>query len=239
MTNPRLREEPLIPTAWSAFLEECGALEALADPLSNLRSALERNEVVYPKTTHLFRALEVLPPEGVRVVLMGQDPYPGAGLATGLSFAVPHDAPSPPSLINIAKALQWDQKACINEGQAELMEEPIRWLEQRDPLGRIPDLENWAEQGVLLLNETLTVRAGSPGSHRDWGWGRWTAKVLEGLAKSGKPMVWLLWGKEAQKHRNPAVHCLETVHPSPLSAYRGFVQCRHFSQTNQLLRAYL
>jgi len=83
------------------------------------------------------------------------------------------------------------------------------------------------------------VRAGVPGSHRDWGWGRWTAKVLEGLAKSGKPMVWLLWGKEAQKHRNPAVHCLDAVHPSPLSAYRGFVQCRHFSQTNQLLRAYL
>lgn len=229
----------MIPTAWEAFLKECGALEALTEPLKNLHSALERNEVVHPKTTQIFRALEVLPPDKVRVVLMGQDPYPGAGLATGLSFAVPNDAPSPPSLINIAKALHWDQQACIHEGQGELMEEPIRWMQQGHPLGRIPDLENWAEQGVLLLNETLTVRAGSPGSHRGWGWGRWTTKVLEGLAQSGKPMVWLLWGKEAQKHRNPAVNCLESVHPSPLSAYRGFVHCRHFSQTNQLLRSYL
>ena len=239
MTNPRLMEAPMIPTAWEAFLKECGALEALTEPLKNLHSALERNEVVHPKTTQIFRALEVLPPDKVRVVLMGQDPYPGAGLATGLSFAVPNDAPSPPSLINIAKALHWDQQACIHEGQGELMEEPIRWMQQGHPLGRIPDLENWAEQGVLLLNETLTVRAGSPGSHRGWGWARWTTKVLEGLAQSGKPMVWLLWGKEAQKHRNPAVHCLESVHPSPLSAYRGFVHCRHFSQTNQLLRSYL
>ncbi|NBW33240.1 MAG: uracil-DNA glycosylase [Cytophagia bacterium] len=239
MKDARLIEEPIIPSAWGPFLEEWGALNALQGPLKNLRRALAQNEVVYPESRHLFRALEAVPPEGVRVVLLGQDPYPGAGLATGLSFAVPAHVPAPPSLLNIAKALEWDRQACVNEGQPQLMEEPIRWLNQGQGSGSLPDLPRWAEQGVLLLNETLTVRAGAPGSHRSWGWGRWTAKVLEGLAQTQKPMVWMLWGKEAQKHRNPRVHCLEAVHPSPLSAYRGFVHCRHFSQANQLLQAYL
>jgi uracil-DNA glycosylase len=232
-------EIPRIPAAWVPVLQKCGALDALQVPLYHLRQALDSRETVYPPPTKVFRALEILPPERVRVVIMGQDPYPGHGQATGLSFAVPDGVPSPPSLVNIAKALAWDQEACSREGREEAMEHPIAWIRKTSSWDSPLRLEDWADQGVLLLNETLTVSPGKPGSHRGWGWGDWTSCLLEGLVQQGQPMVWLLWGKEAQKHRSSKVHCLESVHPSPLSAYRGFLQCRHFSQANQVLSTYL
>ncbi|MFZ9969047.1 MAG: uracil-DNA glycosylase [Bacteroidia bacterium] len=232
-------EIPRVPAAWVPVLEASGAMEALKVPLGHLRRALDNQEIVYPQPGNLFRALELLPPEGVRVVIMGQDPYHSPGLATGLCFAVADGVPPPPSLVNIAKALVWDQEACLQEGREDAMTYPVAWLKTNSTRESPLRLEDWAQQGVLLLNETLTVSPGKPASHRNWGWGTWTTSLLEGLVRRGQPMVWLLWGKEAQKHRNPRVHCLESVHPSPLSAYRGFLHCRHFSQANLVLRTYL
>ena len=177
-----------------------------------------RAHVVFPPPDDIFNAFHYTPYEKARVVILGQDPYHGEGQAHGLSFSVKPGVAIPPSLENIYRELH-------------------------DDLGlAIPDngcLEKWAKQGVLLLNTVLTVRAHSAGSHRGHGWEQFTDAAIRALAAKDEPVVFLLWGRPAQEKRgmitNPRHLVLTAPHPSPLSAYRGFFGCRHFSKTNTYL----
>lgn len=174
----------------------------------------------YPPAAKVFAAFDLCPFTDVKVVLLGQDPYHGAGQAEGLCFSVPDGVAQPPSLQNIFRALQMD-------------------LGTPPPLSG--SLRSWAEQGVLLLNATLTVRAGQAGSHQGHGWETFTDAVIRTLSARRDGLVFLLWGASAG--RKSALidgnrHLILTApHPSPLSAYRGFFDCRHFSRANEYLRA--
>ena len=177
-----------------------------------------RNGVVYPPADRIFEALHLTPLHSVKVVILGQDPYHNDGQAHGLCFSVKKGVPLPPSLVNIYKEIT-------------------------DDLGvRMPEhgeLTGWARQGVLLLNTVLTVREGQPNSHKDKGWEIFTDRIISELNKKEQPIVFLLWGANAVKKAsvitNPKHYKLTAPHPSPLSAYRGFFGCRHFSKANTLL----
>ena len=177
-----------------------------------------RNYNVYPPADCIFNALKYTPYSKVKAVLLGQDPYHGAGQAHGLCFSVKKDVEIPPSLVNIYQELH-DDLGCY-----------------------IPDngyLEKWARQGVLMLNTVLTVRAHQANSHRGIGWEQFTDAAIRILNEQDRPIVFLLWGRPAQMKKsmlnNPKHLILEAPHPSPLSAYRGFFGCRHFSKTNEFL----
>lgn len=175
---------------------------------------------VYPPMNDIFNALKATPYSAVRAVILGQDPYHGPGQAHGMCFSVQKGVTPPPSLVNIFKELN-DDVGCS---------EP--------PHGC---LESWADQGVLLLNTVLTVRAGQANSHKGMGWEIFTDNVIRKLNEREKPMVFLLWGANAQTKTsyitNPAHLILKAPHPSPLSAYRGFFGCHHFSKANEFLIA--
>ena len=181
-----------------------------------------RTAQVYPPMNDLFSALRLTTYSRVRVVILGQDPYHGAGQAHGLSFSVRQGVQPPPSLQNIYKEIHSDLG----------IENP------RD----FGDLTCWAKQGVLLLNTVLTVRDGEPQSHRGHGWEQFTDRIIALLNLREDPIVFLLWGapagKKAELVTNPCHLILKAPHPSPLSASRGFFGCRHFSQTNQFLRTH-
>ena len=236
--HPRSFPEITFPPSWENFLGN-QAMDLLRKPLDHMNQALEAGKKIYPHSSRLFRAFELVQPEAVRVVILGQDPYHGPHQANGLAFAVDQSQVPPPSLRNIQKALENDRQACSIEGLEPLMNGPIDW--------GTGDLEAWAGQGVLLMNDVLTVEDGCPGAHRSWGWSAWTEYVLHALQSSRHGMVWMLWGKEAQRHRPSqltpeasAHHLMLTApHPSPLSAYRGFLTCRHFSKANRFLSSYL
>lgn len=176
---------------------------------------------VFPPGSQIFNAFNLTPLPAVKVVILGQDPYHGPGQAHGLSFSVPDGIPPPPSLLNIFKEIESDLKIQIPKSG---------------------NLEMWAKQGVLLLNATLTVRSGQAGSHQGKGWEIFTDKVIETISEQRAGVVFLLWGKYAQAKSaliDTSKHfILTTAHPSPLSVYRGFAGCKHFSQTNKLLRQY-
>lgn len=173
---------------------------------------------IYPHMNDIFNALRYTSFEDTKVVIIGQDPYHGPNQAHGLCFSVKQGVTPPPSLKNIFKELQSD-------------------------IGKTPpphgELTEWAKQGVLLLNNVLTVRAGEPTSHKGKGWEIFTDRVISELNLKQTPVVFLLWGAHAQKKAeiitNPIHYKLCSVHPSPLSASRGFLGCRHFSKTNALL----
>ena len=175
---------------------------------------------VYPSMYDIFNALKATPYHAVKAVILGQDPYHGPGQAHGMCFSVKKGIKMPPSLQNIFRELQ-------------------------DDLGCVPPehgcLESWAEQGVLLLNTVLTVRAGQAGSHRGQGWEIFTDTVIRRLNEREQPIVFLLWGANAKAKQslitNPAHLVLTAAHPSPLSAYNGFFGCRHFSRTNEFLQS--
>ena len=173
---------------------------------------------VYPPEHQVFRALNTVPTQQVRVVILGQDPYHGAGQADGLAFSVPRHKIPPPSLNNIFKALQIDLDL---------------------PLPNHGCLEAWAQRGVLLLNSVLTVRHGEANSHRNQGWEVITDAIIEHLNNQHSHLVFLFWGTHAQTkaaHIDSSKHCiLRAPHPSPLSAYRGFLTCNHFSLANAYL----
>ncbi len=172
---------------------------------------------VYPPKERIYSAMATLPFEDVKVVIIGQDPYHGEGQANGMAFAVGKGIQLPPSLVNIFKEIEADCKVTPNGST----------------------LTGWARQGVLLLNTTLTVRAGVAQSHAGLGWQIFTDAVIEALASREKPLVFMLWGSHAQKKKTliPSRHLvLESVHPSPLSAYRGFFGCKHFSKANAFLK---
>jgi uracil-DNA glycosylase len=205
-----------LPETWQNVLAgETSRLEEIARFVAEER----RNSTVFPPDDQIFTALEMTPPEAVRVVLVGQDPYHDDGQAHGLSFSVPEGKKLPPSLRNIFKELASDLQISPPESG---------------------DLSCWAKQGVLLLNSTLTVRAHAAGSHRGHGWEVFTDAVLQAVNRVSPPCVFILWGSDAQKKR-PLIdetrhRVLAGAHPSPLSAYRGFFGSRPFSQTNALLR---
>ena len=174
---------------------------------------------VYPNMNDIFNALKLTSFKDTKVVIIGQDPYHGFGQAHGLCFSVKKGVVPPPSLKNIYKELKNDIGFEIpNHGE----------------------LTSWAKQGVLLLNNVLTVREGLPNSHKGKGWEIFTDRVIGELNKKETPVVFLLWGANAQKKAeiitNPKHFKLMTVHPSPLSASRGFFGCRHFSKTNEILQ---
>ncbi|MGI1659491.1 MAG: uracil-DNA glycosylase [Desulfitobacterium sp.] len=177
-----------------------------------------RTKTIYPDMYDIFNALHFTPYHGVKVVILGQDPYHGPNQAHGLSFSVKPGVPAPPSLQNIYKELQSDLGCAIpNNGY----------------------LKKWADQGVLLLNTSLTVRASEANSHSQIGWHRFTDKVIALLNEREDPVVFILWGKNAQAKQaliNKSQHCIiKSVHPSPLSAYAGFFGSKPFSKTNDFL----
>ncbi len=177
-------------------------------------------ETVYPPKEDIFNALNYTALNHVKVLLVGQDPYFNKNEAHGLSFSVLPHQKIPKSLVNIYKELQDDLRIDIpNTGY----------------------LKKWADQGVLLLNTVLTVRAKDPNSHSGKGWEQFTDEIIKAVNRQNRPIVIFLWGKPAQKKRalltNPEHLILEAPHPSPLSAYRGFFGCKHFSKCNAFLKA--
>jgi len=175
--------------------------------------------VIYPKAMDIFNAFHFTPLSEVKVIILGQDPYHNEGQAHGLCFSVMPQVDIPPSLVNIYKELQQDLNCYMpNHGY----------------------LEKWAKQGVLLLNTVLTVRAHQANSHKGKGWEQFTNAVLQAINEQDRPIVFLLWGKPAQMKKsmlnNPKHLILEAPHPSPLSAYRGFFGCKHFSSANEFLK---
>ena len=177
------------------------------------------NRQIFPPADEIFTAFELTPLSEVKVVIIGQDPYHGDGQAHGLCFSVKPDIETPPSLVNIYKELNSDLGCFIpNHGY----------------------LIKWANQGVLMLNTVLTVRAHQANSHRGIGWEQFTDAAIRVLNEQDRPIVYLLWGKPAQMKKsmlnNPNHLILEAPHPSPLSAYRGFFGCKHFSRTNEFLK---
>ncbi len=206
---------------WAMLLEEQFSASYYKDLQERVAAARAVGEVYPSKGRELF-ALEATPAESVRVVILGQDPYHQPGQAMGLAFSVAKGCPLPPSLRNIYKELEDDIGLCpASHG----------------------DLTAWAEEGVLLLNTVLTVDRGSANSHADFGWQRFTDAVIEATDRLPQPIVFLLWGSQARKKaallKTDAPRLILTApHPSPLSSYRGFFGCRHFSQANAFLKAH-
>lgn len=202
---------------WDKVLE--GEFEK--DYYLKLREFLKKeysSRIIYPSMYDIFNALKTTPYNDVKVVLLGQDPYHGPNQAHGMCFSVQKGVQPPPSLVNIFKELN-DDLGCMPPGHGCLTE--------------------WAQQGVLLLNTALTVRAGQANSHRGKGWEIFTDQVIRHLNEREKPMVFILWGANAKAKTalitNPAHLILTAAHPSPLSAYKGFFGCRHFSKANAFL----
>jgi len=207
-----------IEESWKKVLESESELEYFQTLTSFVKNEY-RKEKVFPPAKDIFRAFDLCPFDQVKVVILGQDPYHGAGQANGLSFAVHTGVPLPPSLKNIFKEIESDL------GVAPLKD---------------GDLSRWASQGVLLLNATLTVRASLPGSHQKVGWESFTDKAVQVLSEQKERLVFLLWGNYAKakgKIIDRSKHLvLEAAHPSPFSAYNGFFGCKHFSKANEYLK---
>jgi uracil-DNA glycosylase len=213
------KTEPKIESGWLEVLH----LEFEKPYFRELKSFLLEDKKlyrIYPAGNRIFAAFDYTPFSKVKVVILGQDPYHGDGQAHGLCFSVPEGIAIPPSLVNIYKELSTDLGI---------------------PIPKSGNLEKWAKQGVLLLNATLTVRANQAGSHQRRGWENFTDEVIRQLSDRHTGLVFILWGSYAQakgalidisKH-----FILKAVHPSPLSVYRGFFGCRHFSKANELLVA--
>ncbi|QPC98840.1 uracil-DNA glycosylase [Qipengyuania soli] len=211
----------MVPDSWKPVLDPVLATAEARRLGGWLHAEEEAGKSIYPPRGCRLRALELTPLEAVRVVILGQDPYHGPGQAMGLCFSVPQGERVPPSLVNIYKELEADCDI------------------SRPDHG---DLTRWARQGVLLLNNTLTVEAGNAGSHAGRGWDAITDACVAAVAEQAEPSVFILWGSHAQaKAKRIAAlrngrHCLiESPHPSPLSAHRGFFGSRPFSRTNEFL----
>ncbi|HNQ82152.1 MAG TPA: uracil-DNA glycosylase [Bacteroidales bacterium] len=209
--NPRIEE------SWKLVLQEEFSAPYFQDLTEFLREEKQKY-TVYPPGTQIFSAFDHTPFNRVKVVILGQDPYHGPGQAHGLCFSVPDGVTHPPSLANIFKEIRNDLGF---------------------PVPSSGNLTRWAEQGVLLINAILTVRADTPTSHQNKGWELFTDAVIRNLSEKRKNLVFLLWGNYAQakeKLIDDSRHfILKAAHPSPLSASRGFFGCRHFSETNKIL----
>lgn len=217
MTNP-LNDYLSDPT-WRQLLQEEFAKEYMKSLEIKLKEDYE-HKTIYPKPNDLFSAFNLIPFDKIKVVIIGQDPYHGPSQAHGLCFSVQPGIKIPPSLANIFKELESDLG----------IKKPSQG-----------NLNSWAENGVLLLNSLLSVEEGKPMSHKNYGWNQFTDRVIEIINEKKENVVFLLWGSPAHakalnvdpiKH-----HILKSVHPSPLSSYRGFFGCRHFSLCNEYLKS--
>ncbi len=210
-----LRLEP----SWKARVGDWFARDDMQALSAFLRQRRAAGAAIHPAPGNIFAAFDATPFDAVKVVILGQDPYHGRGQAHGLCFSVPPGVPVPPSLVNIYKELATDV-GFVRPDHGYLMP--------------------WARRGVLLLNSVLTVEDGRPGSHQGKGWEGFTDHVVDVLNREREGLVFLLWGSYAQakgKVIDPRRHrVLKAPHPSPLSAHRGFLGCRHFSQANEYLR---
>lgn len=204
---------------WNELLNE----EFSKEYYLNLRDFLineYKTKTIYPDMHNIFNALHYTAYKDVKVVILGQDPYHGPNQSHGLSFSVKPGVKTPPSLVNIYKELHSDLGCYIpNNGY----------------------LEKWAHEGILLLNTVLTVRAGEPNSHKNKGWEKFTDKIISLINEKDDPVVFILWGKNAQSKTklitNSKHYIIESVHPSPLSASRGFFGSKPFSKTNEFLKS--
>ena len=200
---------------WAAYFDKFNLRGKIEEILSKLE-----NEEYYPSKENIFRAIQEVSPENVKVVIVGQDPYHENGQANGFAFAVNKGVRTPPSLVNIFKEIKLEY-------------------------GEMPTdttLLEWAKQGVLLLNTTLTVSKGIANSHSEFGWRSITDSIMQILNNMPQHIVYLLWGNSAQQFKqvlnNPRQLVLSTSHPSPLSAHRGFLGCDHFKKANEYLKKY-
>ena len=210
-----------ITTDWIDTLQEEYHKPYYKDLFTKVMAEYNSGQPVYPPGNEIYSAFNLTPLSKVKCVILGQDPYHEPNQAHGLSFSVKPGVKVPPSLVNIYKELESDLGCYIpNNGY----------------------LVKWAEQGVLLLNTVLTVRAHQANSHRGFGWEKFTDAAIKSLNEQDRPIVFMLWGKPAQSKmellNNPNHLILTAPHPSPLSAYRGFFGCKHFSQCNEFLKAH-
>jgi uracil-DNA glycosylase len=210
--------EVKIEQSWKAALKEEFTSSYFLELTEFVRSQYAQNKI-FPAGKDIFNAFDCCPFDSVKVVIIGQDPYHNVGQAHGLCFSVNDGIEFPPSLVNIFKEIERD-------------------LQIKMPLSG--NLTRWAEQGVLLLNATLTVEAHKAGSHQGKGWEKFTDAAIRALNEKREGIVYLLWGNYAQQKASFVDQSrnlvLKSVHPSPLSAYRGFIGCSHFSATNQYLK---
>ncbi|NKF49630.1 uracil-DNA glycosylase [Shewanella sp. WXL01] len=206
--------------SWQDFIKQQESQAYFQTLMQHIDSRRAQGISVFPPHSEVFSAFELTPLNQVKLVILGQDPYHGPGQAHGLSFSVKQGVKTPPSLVNIYKELAQDIEGFITPAHGELIK--------------------WADQGILLLNTVLTVEQGQAHSHAKLGWEQFTDKALELLNEQDRPIVFLLWGSHAIKKGKLITakhhHVLSGPHPSPLSAYRGFFGCQHFSKANQLLQ---
>ena len=211
--------EVKIAPSWKGQLEKEFEKEYFENLIQFVKQEYQ-TQTIYPPGKEIFRAFDCCTFEDVKVVIIGQDPYHGAGQANGLCFSVREGIRQPPSLVNIFKEINKDLGK---------------------PISASGDLERWAHQGVLLLNATLTVRGSSPGSHQNKGWETFTDAAIKLISDSKSNAVFLLWGAYAQKKGeiiDRSKHLvLMSAHPSPFSADRGFFGCKHFSKANDYLKS--
>jgi uracil-DNA glycosylase len=210
--------EVKIEASWKEILRDEFSKPYFQQIALHIKTERSQGKTIYPPGSLIFNAFNTTPFHKVKVVILGQDPYHGPGQAHGLCFSVPYGVPPPPSLVNIFKELQEDIGV---------------------PIPDHGNLTHWAEQGVFLLNASLTVRAGEPMSHSKIGWALFTDEVIKKISAGKEHLVFMLWGKFAQEKRvliDETKHCvLKSAHPSPLSAHAGFFGCKHFSKANACL----
>jgi uracil-DNA glycosylase len=207
-----------IEASWKEILQQEFSKPYFLQLVNFLKTERAAGKIIYPPGQLIFNAFNTTPFDRLKVLILGQDPYHGPGQAHGLCFSVPYGIAPPPSLINIFKELQSD-------------------------IGLTPpahgNLTHWAEQGVMLLNASLTVRANEPMSHANIGWAEFTNTVISKISSLKKNVVFILWGKFAQEKQalidETRHYLLKAAHPSPFSADKGFFGCRHFSKTNEWL----
>lgn len=207
-----------IEASWKEVLEDEFKKPYFKQIVEHIKTEKEQGKTIYPPGSLIFNAFEQTPFSKVKVVLLGQDPYHGPRQAMGMSFSVPDGVVKPPSLINIFRELHDDVGV---------------------PIPKTGNLTKWAQQGVMLLNASLTVRAGEANSHSKIGWHTFTNTVIEKISAEKKHVVFLLWGRFAQEKTElidaKKHHVLTAAHPSPFAADKGFFGCRHFSKTNTYL----
>jgi uracil-DNA glycosylase len=207
-----------IEESWKKVLQQEFSKSYFENIVAFLKTEKAQGKIIYPPGSLIFNAFEKTPFNKLKVLLLGQDPYHGKGQAMGLSFSVPKGVYPPPSLVNIFKELHNDVGMAIPT---------------------TGDLTLWAEQGVMLLNAALTVRAGEPNSHAKIGWHEFTDAVIKKVSDEKEGIVFLLWGAFAHQKQElidqTKHHVLKAAHPSPFSAEKGFFGCRHFSKTNKFL----
>ncbi len=205
--------------SWKAVLKNEFTKPYFQQVVTFLKTEKAAGKTIYPPGPLIFNAFNQTPFSKLKVVIIGQDPYHGPGQAHGLSFSVPNGIKPPPSLVNIFKEIESDTGVAM----------PLQY----------GNLTRWAEQGVLLLNAALTVRANEPFSHANFGWADFTNAVIQKISDEKTGIVFLLWGKFAQEKQiliDETRHfVLKAAHPSPFSAHTGFFGCKHFSKTNELL----